>query len=1155
MLTSEPGVKKRNRTSLSCNYCKKRKVKCDRGKPCSSCLKHNVGSSCTYPEPLWVNPIKRANVNPKLNDPKSSSNTPIFHVQRFDSPPQITSASTGFANSPSHDCMSPSYGDLLGSNRSSNFTQQPLQSELDVLKYKIKEIESILNNTKPQSPSDDLSTRSIVNRSPVNPDLNFGYGKTLSHYNLSNPSNGKGNIPIQLPPINCKPQTPETPNLREVSMNLYGNGAFNSRLLEFKVNSNPTFIGINPFYSDQDLIDFYAGYSPIRIKEARRLNYGPLSWLALMKKDTGLSILWEFMMSKRFEKVRNALASGKVAGSKMKNDKEIAFRKKAIERFGVKDLLLYNKQITGKDDSLKKTSADSEDTNKECDTHADKSKEYENLESPADKNDTTDKGDDKLDDKIEDSHGPSIAMNKHAISLGLSVFEGKIDQELHLIERIKSILPKQKVMWILIGRFFKFVYPYMPFVDEESFKMEMNRITGPENYEETAVDLKMEKRLDFAFVGILLIIMRFAYLSLLSNKCYQESRYLDPDNQKPEAKELRYLIANPITISMVDMAKLCLDQFDLFRNSNLTLLQLSIFLRLYNMYAPEDGDGSDGGDSQIVNGMLIQMAYSIGVNREPNKFEDVFDDSKTKNLARKMWHFLKVSDISQAYQYGNPLIISSQFHDARIPYYEKGNGNIIDIEMETNVISTYGYFEKYYYQIHRIINLCLDIQKPANVTELTTYLSEFEVLLNENYGNIDEFLTPFDSKTYGFPFIKALKCRNYMNMKTFLLTLFFQMYLYYEKQNQKEYSYFYLKKAFATTSLEFLPVLFQLIFCTSTNFGSLTDLFLNPSIESLIHKISHINFALLIKINCVVYSMKSKASHETYMRGDVQYKSRFTKLQRISKILEIICRYAIAALSRLSNKYYYSWRITKAHTFFLKLTTVEEFYKFWLQKGVMTNIDFNLEQISELLLICETSYNKISKGKLFSKILEEDFEVVDLSKVDMSDDFRTIINSPKINDDIDVPVVTHSHGTGDSISSIDSSEIQVLENAEVDRLWYQMATMKNDMNTKGAKFDIFNNVNTNSMGGTTVQSEPNPNIHNGNFNQSVEQELNSNNNTSNNTNNGFSMDASSVFSTMTFDNMNSPPMNLDHLPFNPVFDMFENFQVDQLFKNMTGEYL
>ena len=40
------------------------------------------------------------------------------------------------------------------------------------------------------------------------------------------------------------------------------------------------------------------------------------------------------------------------------------------------------------------------------------------------------------------------------------------------------------------------------------------------------------------------------------------------------------------------------------------------------MYSPDDGEGADGGDSQIFLGMIIQMAISIGLHRDPKNFEN-----------------------------------------------------------------------------------------------------------------------------------------------------------------------------------------------------------------------------------------------------------------------------------------------------------------------------------------------------------------------------------------------------------------------------------------------------------------------------------------------------------------------------------------------------
>lgn len=58
------------------------------------------------------------------------------------------------------------------------------------------------------------------------------------------------------------------------------------------------------------------------------------------------------------------------------------------------------------------------------------------------------------------------------------------------------------------------------------------------------------------------------------------------------------------------------------------------------MFAPEEFDGIDGGNSQLFNSMLIQMAYLLGLNRELGNFRNVFIDEKANNLGRKIWHYL-----------------------------------------------------------------------------------------------------------------------------------------------------------------------------------------------------------------------------------------------------------------------------------------------------------------------------------------------------------------------------------------------------------------------------------------------------------------------------------------------------------------------------------
>ncbi|KAK6456867.1 fungal-specific transcription factor [Scheffersomyces xylosifermentans] len=942
--------KKRNRLSLSCTYCKKRKVKCDRGRPCSSCTKYNVVHLCEYPDPIWSEPVA-------ITGSGNSHNTHVF------TPPEV-------------------------------------QSQLDMLKSKIREIESSLHKDNGSSKGATIST------SPTSMAQNH-----KQHFNL------------------------------------------HWEDFQYNPEKNPTYVGINPYASSEETINMYEGYTPIHIRDAaRRMNYGPFAWLSIMKKDPGLKDLWKFMMTKKYDRVRaiekmersapapplnSEIQSYNTASEQFttimpgetkkveKDDQESIFREKAIDRDGYNDLRLYGNVM------------------KKCIENCEKMGHLEEQRSQ---------------------------MNKHAISLGLTLYEGKMDRELQLIEKIKIILPKQKVVWTLINKFFLHVYPFMPFIDEDYFKLEMARILGPEDYvDDHLTDLKIEKRLDLANIGILLIILRFSYLALFSNRRGVNQDNLNTTDPSPAAQELKYLLSNPINIDVIDVAQLCLDQFELLRKSSMVVLQCAYFMRLYHMFAPEDGDGADGGDSQIFNGMLVQMAYSMGINREPDNFPDVCNDNKVNNLGRKIWFFLIINDLIQAYQYGNPLTIRESYYDTKLPYYKKGNENISDIEMEKNVISTFAYFEKYYYKLTAILDACLDIRQKVKMSHLTNLLNDFEVHLNDHYGTLRYFLVPFQSDNYLYPFVKTMKCKNYINMKGFLLTIYFHFYLYYERKKNYDFSYFYVKKIFSIICGEFVPSFFPLIANNHINFGETADLILNPTVETMIHKTTQISLAILVRLNCTIYHTKQHEDHSLNLRNNYVYKLKFAKLCKLSKILEKITQFSIAAMSRLSQRYYYAWRVTKAHSFLLKMVIGEDFYKYTEESTYEPFIDINSDQISELSIICETPLKKFSKTKIFNASGEfNDFNDEDIGLAHSGDKFgdMTTDNPVAPPDEFQAgasrsPISVPTGGNPSSVESFNNSEFedyQFLENVEIDKLWFQMAAMKHDSSSNGNSKTAGNNA-------------------------------------------------------------------------------------------------
>lgn len=84
--------RKRHRETLSCLPCKSRKVACDRGNPCSSCVRHKRAQDCSYASDNGVLPTSQA------SDPESREAAPDAVEERIS---RIERALSGNSSKPS----------------------------------------------------------------------------------------------------------------------------------------------------------------------------------------------------------------------------------------------------------------------------------------------------------------------------------------------------------------------------------------------------------------------------------------------------------------------------------------------------------------------------------------------------------------------------------------------------------------------------------------------------------------------------------------------------------------------------------------------------------------------------------------------------------------------------------------------------------------------------------------------------------------------------------------------------------------------------------------------------------------------------------------------------------------------------------------------
>lgn len=745
------------------------------------------------------------------------------------------------------------------------------------------------------------------------------------------------------------------------------------------------YIGTNLYANAADTMNFFEKYSSVHYKDPlRRINFGPFAWSSLMRRDNGLLLVWDYILEQKGKsankdegtalvfaqqtsEITQETTNTIINADKFTEALEKQFQKRALQTDGYDDLIPYNSII--------------------------KARQERDIQKQN--------------------------LNRTTLPLGLTFYDGQIDRELQLIEKIQRVLPKKRVIWKLIYRYFNWVYTYIPFLDEEYFRRDVARIIGPVSYEDEPVkELKIERKLDLATVGILFCVLRLSYLSLFSNNSELNEQILNSTDPAPEIQLSKYLMQNPININTIDVAQLCLDQFLLFRRANFTVMQLTLYLRLYHTYAPEDGDGADGGDSQVLSATLIQMAYSLGLNREP---DEQSKDLKINSLSRKIWFFLVLSDVYYAFTFGNPMSTDPKYSDTKLPFYVRGGENLIDSDRERLILDRYNGCVFLFPLLSEVVNLTLNIKARVPVLELCTLISKCELEWHLRYGTLKDCLT-CNGKGELFAVERNFKVKVYLSFKAFLVSIFFHIFLYYEPRDSNM-AFFYMRKLLLITTADIMPHYSALLGKSEV----ISDMIINPTVECAVHKANMVYLAAMVRVNFVIFHLKQNTEHSRRCKEDRMYLSYFQLLCQVSSCLTRAAEYTISAISKISNRYYYAWRITKGQTLLLKIVTSTKFYEENYHNAyLLYSQRYSPEQIEELIKICENT---------LSKFRHSEFCTYGFSKQADKHLFKNC--SPAES--------TRSESLSLS-TNVDPN------NVEIDKLWLQVLSMKHDQLLAGGDY-------------------------------------------------------------------------------------------------------
>lgn len=732
-------------------------------------------------------------------------------------------------------------------------------------------------------------------------------------------------------------------------------------------SSVQSLLGYNPCAFDEETFSFHDNYVPFLTTHTSNFRYcAPLSWIALVKVDNAVSFMFSYR--RKNVTIKRLLAKELSKDPETMKPSEQFFREKITNEAAMNEDALF-----------------------------------------ADAN-SIHKSKNKVDFRKR--------INERARAVGLTVFEGDLEGTRETLDKIFLILPTLKVIWMLIDRFFARVYPYFPFIDQFDFEDNMIRILGSKSRAHEKVSkIHVEKRIDVVYLALLLMVLRFGYLTLFTNSDAINEANLRTTDPSQSAQETKFLMHNPIDIDFVDVAQLCLSQFGFLRVCNLPLLQLSLYMKLYYSFAPENGDSPEDTNSQSYTSMLINMAISLGLHREPDNFKVKVRDDRTSNLCRKIWFYLLVIDLHSGMSNGLAPCANREMFDTSPPYFKPGNENVRDVEIEKETVNALRRVDRCFDDLNSVVRKISSVGSPVHLKSLCSQLSELEIEYIKDKRPFS--FEPNTLRLVPIDVSQAVGIKIYFQANFFLVSISFHLFNYYERSKQIDLAYFYLKKVVVVSIYNTMPFYEDFVDKSHIWFQNSTDLAVTPSFQALVHKCMIVIQAIMARARFSQLKCETLPTHLSDMSSNTEYKTRYDLLVETFNLCDRCLLCFVESLSKLSSRYYYSWRCVKAYE---GLRGAREGTDYFLNycKGREGYMLLSSEMLQDLNGVLRESLDVVKKNQV-SKATPDPTSIV------AEDMFNNTENGlPTANGDPDTP------------------SAYAPEN--IDNLWMQMMSMKPQMN-------------------------------------------------------------------------------------------------------------
>lgn len=426
-----------------------------------------------------------------------------------------------------------------------------------------------------------------------------------------------------------------------------------------------------------------------------------------------------------------------------------------------------------------------------------------------------------------------------------------------LTKTIEDVLPGKLMLEALLSYYFKYMWVLRPYVDEEIFRQDIERIV---QFDKNNVKPKIQlrERSDFATLASLLVILRYTSVS---------TSIVDEKDFPAQLSPLRDSI---VSVKAITAAQMCLSMYKVLKKTSLQIVQAFLLLRVYFKDCPEDGDGLTLGQSQQLTGFIVESAIGMGLHRDPI-YHAASYDIKIGNLKRRLWHSIVSLDSETSVLSGTLSVLPpAKFTNVKLPVITLGDP--LERAQIEELLK-----EKEFQAIHA--NLCDTINdqsaKPT-LSRITDLINQATSFIAANYSM--SLMTPISQYDEESQIYRAAVFRNHKILEKNLLQLSMELIIYefiYVHYEDNKHSNAEMFKLFHKKSLESLINSFDIAGAYIS--GALGN-YINPMqshftlfpiISTLTYRIVGVVSATLLRVfyarellTCEFYSSSSKTNYK-----------------------------------------------------------------------------------------------------------------------------------------------------------------------------------------------------------------------------------------------------------------------------------------------------